>query len=208
MVTGESLFCFLGEGRTNKEYQALSIALWKGTGQQEVALFPKDKEIDMLTAVLWYLNNPSHQNVILPFDEHMQGTGRTAGDILWVFWHDRFQTEHKYVQRINGQWAEIPKPDHFVPLWEYENKLKEEKDKIQRQKHELLQIKPEQPKEETVPKEDDSDVTQAEQQEIVEESLVIEEPHIEQFQEDLVEEQHLLDIPEVDDVHPDQMSLF
>ena len=121
MITGESFFCFFEESRDplKKGQWALSIALWKGEGQKEAP--GPDEDHTVYEKVLWYLNHPDHENVVLPFEQRIENEcGRKLGDVVWIFWHTSTQTHHRYAKKVDGCWVDATEElkGHFVPLWD------------------------------------------------------------------------------------------
>jgi hypothetical protein len=141
MITGESLFCFFEEARDPK-YKgqwALSVAVWKGGGQKEVAYFPPPapgEDHNIYENVLWYLNNPDHENVVLPFDRRVEiECGRQLGDYVWIFWHTFGGTHDRYAKKVDGIWVDATEElkDIFVPLWDYLKEETEKKEGVQQE---------------------------------------------------------------------------
>ncbi|WP_182101668.1 hypothetical protein [Niallia taxi] len=127
LVTGDSLFCLLGE-TTDNQYWKLDVAVWKGEGQKTALLFPKkpgqslkDVKAKMRELILFYLNNPDKSSV--PFDKRItEETDREMTDILWAFWPGDASSKtgnyHMWMEKQGDLWVEIPKPDNWVSLWE------------------------------------------------------------------------------------------
>jgi phage-related protein len=128
-----------------KRFEELYFALWlsndqtkwellcglhKGDGQKTVALFPaKTKSVQeqlpkMLEMVLYYLNNPASQHVLLPFEQRLREVcSREATEIIRVFWWNHLPISHivdYYLQKQGEAWIEITKPNDFLTMNEYE----------------------------------------------------------------------------------------